>query len=499
MSMKRMRLWAKAVWLTASVMVHGFHIAKPGMHTPEKVSAFVHSRRVRNPMQCHFYATLLSKSGNVELAIVVLEAGLKQSPKARVLLESLLAHYAARQEWAKVCEIVESYLHDSALMELVSKDIRYSYGYALFQLGKIDAAIAQLESSIDDDSPSVVRLLGVASLLVHANRTDEALKYYLRAAEINPHHAEARQWAALYLTSFGRLDEADTHIDAWLKLDPPSDEQVDWIAGIYAQHDRYERAAEIRAQACWERARRENGVDDASRQADRGPVELDSQLDAIRALRRKLERSRRWYVRLWRLPVELVQAAIAFPEMLRTVHLPLRRMYRATADIRRGNKTVDETLVEGLARTAGDYSVLAGCVGTGSERIKVLQAGLDAHPSNRWLLHDLAQALVDTGQADEALQLCQTMRQTRSREIPVSFGVVEGRALEQLGRYTEARTTYFQAIDETPNWMEAWDALIALSETAGLLADANEARAALSLIPWSNWMPSKRRPSRRKP
>jgi tetratricopeptide (TPR) repeat protein len=94
-----------------------------------------------------------------------------------------------------------------------------SEGYALLQAGDLAAARALYTRAVEAEPLDIDALLGLASIASQENRSDEALRTYLRILQLNPRHAIAQ---AALIGFMGRADPAaaETRLKQLLSREP---------------------------------------------------------------------------------------------------------------------------------------------------------------------------------------------------------------------------------------------------------------------------------------
>jgi tetratricopeptide (TPR) repeat protein len=78
-----------------------------------------------------------------------------------------------------------------------------SQGYAQLQSGNLEDARGLYSKAVQNEPMNVDALLGLAYIAAQENRSDEAMKYYLRILQLNPRHAPAQ---AAMIGLMGRAD-----------------------------------------------------------------------------------------------------------------------------------------------------------------------------------------------------------------------------------------------------------------------------------------------------
>ena len=125
------------------------------------------------------------------------------------------------------------------------------------------------------------------------------------------------------------------------------------------------------------------------------------------------------------------------------------------------------------AKDALTFALLAGAYeqsGNAEAARAVLAAGIEAHPTDASLHHDLGRLWLAEGRAEEALP--QLEEAARSRRDSVEIQLDLGRALETVGRLDEAEAAYRRAIVLAPNTPRSHYALGRLLQRQGKAADA---------------------------
>ena len=92
-------------------------------------------------------------------------------------------------------------------------------GLALFQKGRVDAAIVQYQEALKIRPDSAARN-NLGLVLFQQGRVDEALLDFQEALKIKPDYAEARNNLGLALFQKGRVDEAMVNYEETLKIKP---------------------------------------------------------------------------------------------------------------------------------------------------------------------------------------------------------------------------------------------------------------------------------------
>jgi tetratricopeptide (TPR) repeat protein len=122
------------------------------------------------------------------------------------------------------------------------------YGHALYQQGRGQDAIAPLERAIQQNHSPILETQ-VGMLLRHADRSDDALKYFARATKRQPPFPPAfLEYGSLLLEKL-RYDEAVEALERGLSLAPNFAEILAHLGAAYAARGERDRAIQIFARA----------------------------------------------------------------------------------------------------------------------------------------------------------------------------------------------------------------------------------------------------------
>jgi tetratricopeptide (TPR) repeat protein len=174
----------------------------------------------------HIYLDL----GRVERAREELQAALAQAPGNPQFM-ALLGE--AERQLKNPARSIE--LNTQALkVDESFAESRYYLGLALFDLGRRDEAIKELERVVQAGPNAVDAYLSLGTLYVEAGRYDDALKVLRQGTKIDPARPEVRIQMARAYRSKGLLDSAE----AQLKLAAPKGTTT--LASSLYQHQRIE-------------------------------------------------------------------------------------------------------------------------------------------------------------------------------------------------------------------------------------------------------------------
>jgi Tfp pilus assembly protein PilF len=134
------------------------------------------------------------------------------SRKSAAPREAQPAHHSAKTE-------SREHIAVSPATSQARVNAHVSEGYALLQAGNLAAARAMYTRAIEAEPLEIDALLGLAYIAAQENRSDEALRTYLRILQLNPRHAIAQ---AALIGLMGRADPAasETRLKQLLSREP---------------------------------------------------------------------------------------------------------------------------------------------------------------------------------------------------------------------------------------------------------------------------------------
>ena len=98
----------------------------------------------------------------------------------------------------------------------------FNYGAALQQVGRIDEAEKEYNTTLGFDPNYVKAHINLALVFMSRSKLDEAKKYYERALELDPRSGEVRSGYAYLLERLGRPEEAGAEYEKAIRLSPKS-------------------------------------------------------------------------------------------------------------------------------------------------------------------------------------------------------------------------------------------------------------------------------------
>ncbi len=318
-------------------------------------------------------------------------------------------------------------------------------GERLLEGRQYEKAVVQLRKAIEADPTSARAHGDLALALLAQKKNREAVDAARLAAAFGPEVPEARYIFGLTLAADGRPIEAARELEKAVALKPGEVGPLLALAAVYA-------AAE-----------------------DAKTVATYEKLVALRPADARLRADFAEY--LWRTEANdegnrvMEQAIAAFP----TNASLLQRYGRAMLQQER---PVDAAQALEKARELGSrdaltFALLAGAyeqVGKLDAARTVLAAGIDAHPTDATLHHDLGRLWLAEGRAEDALP--QLEEAARSSPDAVQIQLDLGRALESLGQLDRAEAAFRRAIELAPNLPRSHYALGRLYQREGKTADA---------------------------
>lgn len=318
-------------------------------------------------------------------------------------------------------------------------------GENLLGARQYDKAVTQLQKAIEADPTSARAQGDLALALLAQNKNRQAVDAGRLAAAFGPQLPEARYIYGLALAADGRPVEAAREFEKAVALKPGETAPLLALAAAYAA------AEDERTAATYEK------------------------LVALRPADAKLRADFAEY--LWRTERDdegdrvMEQAIAAFP-----TNADL--LVRYSQALLQQERPVDAAQALEKARSLGSssaltFALLAGAYeqsGKAEAARAVLAAGIEAHPTDASLHHDLGRLWLTEGRAAEALPQLEEAARSSPRSVEVQLDL--GRALETLGRLDEAEAAYRRAIVLAPNTPRSHYALGRLFQREGKTADA---------------------------
>jgi Flp pilus assembly protein TadD len=156
---------------------------------------------------------VLERQGMTEEATVQYRKSLELDP------ESASARYNLAASLARSGEFPEAERHFRAALEKKPNTQTHAgLGFVLWQLDRVDEAIAQLQHAIEVDPENAAAYDQLGTILVQQGKLEEAASTYRRLVGTRPSAAAHRELAQV-LTRLGRPDEARKEMEIAQALD----------------------------------------------------------------------------------------------------------------------------------------------------------------------------------------------------------------------------------------------------------------------------------------
>jgi protein O-GlcNAc transferase len=318
-------------------------------------------------------------------------------------------------------------------------------GEKLLGQKQYEKAEAQLRKAVEE-SPTSARAhgdLALALLAQHKNR--EAVDAARLAAAFGPQTPEARYIFGLALAADGRPVEAAREFERAVAMKPGEAAPLAALASAYA-------AAE-----------------------DERTVAIYEKLLVLRPADPKVRGDLAEY--LWRTEKTeqgnriMEEALISFPSNADLLERYGRSLLQQE---RPGDAARSLERARGLgSQDPMTFALLAGAyeqAGEAQAARAALAAGLEKHPTDSSLRHDLGRLWLAEGRAEEALPELEEAARSSPRSVDIQLDL--GRALEAAGRLGEAESAYRRAVRLAPNLARAHYALGRLLQREGKTAEA---------------------------
>ncbi len=98
--------------------------------------------------------------------------------------------------------------------------VRRNLGYALYEKGRFDDALAEYQKSLAMDPAQVFVHSNLGITLLAMGRRDEAVSHFETALKLNPEYKGAHSNLGVALLELSRADESLTHLQKALEIDP---------------------------------------------------------------------------------------------------------------------------------------------------------------------------------------------------------------------------------------------------------------------------------------
>lgn len=318
-------------------------------------------------------------------------------------------------------------------------------GEKLLGQKQYEKAEAQLRKAVEEN-PTSARAhgnLALALLAQHKNR--EAVSAARLAAAFGPQTPEARYIFGLALAADGRPVEAAREFERAMALKPGEAAPLAALASAYA-------AAE-----------------------DERTVATYEKLLVLRPADPKVRGDLAEY--LWRTE-KTEQGNRIMEEALSAFPTNADLLERYGRSLLQQDRPLDAAQALERARALGSqdvltFALLAGSyeqAGNAPAARAALAAGVEKHPTDNSLRHDLGRLWLAEGRAEEALPELEEAARSSPNSVDIQLDL--GRALETAGRLEEAESAYRRAVKLAPNLPRSHYALGRLLQREGKTAEA---------------------------
>jgi tetratricopeptide (TPR) repeat protein len=177
-----------------------------------------------NPKVLDFLARTV---GNYQAAVPIYEQVLKLDPENAQALNIL----GVMNIKTGNLKVAEDYLRRAVRLRPNCGCARYNLGHLLEQTGRHVEAVEQWEKAAKAQSDERAADYW-GQFLVRQGRVKDAIQWFRAALNIRPEFTDARFHLALALNQTGNIQEALTHLEYILKIDPQNKEAIDIKAKI---------------------------------------------------------------------------------------------------------------------------------------------------------------------------------------------------------------------------------------------------------------------------
>ncbi len=319
-------------------------------------------------------------------------------------------------------------------------------GEKLLGQKQYEKAEAQLRKAVEEN-PTSARAhgnLALALLAQHKNR--EAVDAARLAAAFGPQTPEARYIFGLALAADGRPAEAAREFERTLALKPGEAAPLAALASAYAAVE------------------------------DERTVAIYEKLLVLRPADPKIRGDLAEY--LWRTE-KTEEGHRVMEQALHSFPTNAELLQRYGRSLLQQERPLDAAQALERARGLGSddaptFALLAGSyeqAGNTQAARTVLVAGVEKHPTDTSLRHDLGRLWLAEGRAEEALPELEEAARSSPNSVEIQLDL--GRALETAGRVDEAESAYRRAIQLAPNLPRSHYALGRLLQRQGKKAEAD--------------------------
>jgi tetratricopeptide (TPR) repeat protein len=180
------------------------------------------------------YASLLSRNGQMQEAVKVLEAFDKALPRHPLVSEEL----AKVKRGEKLPLVIDN-------AQMGAAEVLYGLGSALGRRGGEDLGLVYLQLALYLVPQHPLALLALADIYETIKRPQFAIKVYERVPPSSPLHRNAGIQLAINLDSVDRTDEATSRLEKLLTENPKDLEAIMALGNILRGRKKYEECADI--------------------------------------------------------------------------------------------------------------------------------------------------------------------------------------------------------------------------------------------------------------
>jgi Flp pilus assembly protein TadD len=185
-------------------------------------------------------ATLYSREGRLQDAIVCLQAAIKKLPPTMDIFALL------GQTLAKVGRYDEAltYLRKAAALNPKHALVQTKLGICLTELGKDEDALVHFQESVRLESSNAGAQFNLGMALGRLGRNSEAGVAFQRVVDLEPENVQGMTLLGVVLTEEGRQTEAAHYFEKATKLDPNCRDAHERLGTYFADANQHEKAVE---------------------------------------------------------------------------------------------------------------------------------------------------------------------------------------------------------------------------------------------------------------
>lgn len=171
----------------------------------------------------------LQAAGNIEDALAIYQAILKEDPQDSNLIHNISVLYAQLKQYEKALESIDRAikLDGNNAVYLITK------GNILLRQNNIEAAIIEYQKAVKLDPSYAHAYNNLGNAYYRMDQLTTAEQYYQKAIQIKPQYIDAHFNYSLLLIKLGNLDEAKKQLEQTLRLQPQHPYALGQFAEIY--------------------------------------------------------------------------------------------------------------------------------------------------------------------------------------------------------------------------------------------------------------------------